>query len=447
MSAIIKLFADLSEKPFDVQSFVEREAVNTFAFYAFKNELIREMETLFGYYKNSKSLGYYEVDINIIKTYAETMEEFEFNMTKAVIKLLAFDDFEESVSVFKPVTVTDANFKVFYQYARNLVLEHKNDDLDQWVRNLQKTTFLGRFDTSVDPATGRLNGVYEYNSDTPTMFFESMILQNESTIRITDGDYKQQNEMWTMIDDGRYSNLKGKRVGVVVETDYLEDVLSCEGVIQLFEKAGAIVHLADLKQLNHDVLFLDKPFFIDGVQNPIDYIYILLPWEEMMTSMDILSHHERYERNVRFFEPAWRWFMSNKTMMAYITQHLDNEQFAFFNRPDSGFLKTYMDPEEFIKNNQPYVVKPSIGRHSQSVVVVKDGKEQSVIGDEEEQDYGNETKVYQAYCETGSNNNGDRFLVCPWFLTGDFAALAFREFDTEVINWNNERFVPHVLKE
>lgn len=452
MNAITKQFADLSEQPFDVSDFVEREVVNALAFYGVKTELVKELEVLFGYYKDSQSVGYYQIDESIVDPYNKTIAQFDLELTKTVIRLLAFDDYDDSVSVFKPATVREAQFKVFYDYARSLVMEHQHKDINVWAKNLQATTFLGRFDTSVDEVTGKLKGVYEYNCDTPTMLFESMILQNESTLRITGDIQAQQNEFWTMIDDGRYEHLEYQNIAVVVESNFLEDLLSCEAVVQMFDKVGANTYLTDIKQLNHDVIFLDQPFFVDGVQPPMDYIYILLPWEEMMTSMDILTHFDRFKDRVRFFEPAWRWFMSNKVLMAYITHCLEYEDkahnYTFFAREDSGFLKTYLSSDIFESQGLKYVKKPGIGRFSQSVAIMDEDTSLTYNHEQSGQPgYGNELMVYQEYCEPGKGQNDEKFIVCPWTLMGEPACLAIREFDQTILNWNNERFVPHILKE
>src|SRR5690606_32789539 len=109
-------------------------------------------------------------------------------------------------------------------------------------------------------------------------------------------------------------------------------------------------------------------------EEPIDAIFMLLPWEEMMLSgRSILSYWNSWYRSTQFFEPPWRWFMSHKGMLAFITHLLDSDALFRAKHKHLPHLRTELSPDYFVKNGLDYVAKPVVGRLSQNISIYRQG--------------------------------------------------------------------------
>lgn len=302
------------------------------------------------------------------------------------------------------------------------------------------TSIYGRMDAAIDPETGQVLGVYELNGDTPVMLFESINLQNLIATELGQPD-NQANDWWFETQT-RLQRFAGKTVAVVCDVGYIEDCTTSETIAQAFEAIGAHVYFTTVESLNHTLLDIEKPFRLDGVSSPPDAVFILLPWEEMWSSgRDVLAHWQHWYKNVSFFEPAWRWFMSHKGLLAWAS-YLYTEDRDFAQRwAHVPHLHSELSPDYFITNQLDYVIKPVIGRLSQNISIVQNNQLVSTTAGH----YGHEPMIYQLYCPPHQVADRPNMIVGGWLAGDTVATLCFREFDGAVLDLKNERFIAHLL--
>lgn len=408
---------------------------------------------------------------------------FSFNQSfktivDCVLYLFKYKTKQELLKMYSSASMTDAQL--------SLLIDLASCDINEGFSS--KDSFYARFDSSTDTQTGVVNGIYEINSDTPTMLFESIILQNEISVANGD-DYLQVNEFYNEIQKDPYC--KNKNIAVVCSHDSIEDLSTSETVAQLLSFSGNNTFVCDIQQLNHDVLNLDYPFFINGLNEKIDLVYMLLPWEEMVSSgYDILSllmsydsvnDKKVYRTKVRFIQPAIMWFVGNKKTLAYLTQL--NEEGLY---TEHCFIPTYLDDSIFKDKKIDYVSKPAIGRFSQNIRVHQfnehfkidepkipltqsktiyndykidlDGRISSCYTEqiintsnqafvrvsETSGVYDKEDKVYQKY--TPAIKEADRsYIFSPWMYKDKIVIYAFRGFNGIVNNESQEAFIGHEI--
>jgi len=317
--------------------------------------------------------------------------------------------------------------------------------------NMRGQSLYSRFDMAFDPVSGTVKGIYELNADTPTMLFESTTLQDELVRQIT-GEDNQFNNWFENIAATLKETLKGvykgNKFGVVFDSNYIEDTTTCEIISDLLEEPTACM-MVDIKHLDYEDLQPSRPWI--AYEHTLDGMFILSPWEEMVVNFPkAWLHWESWCNNVVVMEPAWKWFMSNKGILALVSDLLEKGLIGHgFEAPLLPFLHTSLSQHRF--EGQFYVSKPKVGRMSNNITLYgDDGYAVVSTGG----DYLDETKVFQEYCPAGSLREGTNFIVSVWMEGGSPVTkiakatnIAIREFDTHVSNVQNERFVPHVVVE
>ena len=236
-------------------------------------------------------------------------------------------------------------------------------------------------------------------------------------------------------------------MAVACGTDYVEDMATCETVAQAFGAARADrnVSFLDLKELDYDHMNLSKPWIARNSYKPLDAIYILSPWEEMVdTFPTMLDHWERWIDNVHLFEPAWRWFLAHKGMTALCTHLCDTKPgFALHHREAAKILlPTYLKRPMGAFGNH-WVEKPVVGRLSNNIKIWKDGVVVSDTGGF----YSDENTVFQLYTPPRKVEGRNNFILGMWMCGEYSASLCAREFDSEILSISNERWIPHIVVE
>lgn len=302
----------------------------------------------------------------------------------------------------------------------------------------------GRFDAAISPVDGVITGIYEFNGNTPTMLFEAVNLQNRYCQEVTGDTDAQLNSQWHLMED-RLLKSMGK-VGVIHEANSFESTATAETIAQLFGQHSQVL-FADGTEFDRDLLNPQKPFMVG--EEHLDVVFALIPWEELVSYCpEVYADWSKWCNNVQFLEPAWRWFMSNKGFMAYMTHLMETDEHCKRNWGHLPFLPTYMEPDKFIAAGEAYVSKPVIGRMSQNITL-HDGKNQVIC--ETDGAYP-EKRVYQKFCPPVSPTPGAN-AIYGMFMSPDgddhrsvtAGSLCVREFDTVILNVSNERFIPHVL--
>lgn len=301
-------------------------------------------------------------------------------------------------------------------------------------------SIYGRFDMRV--VDGIPRGMYEYNGDTPVMLFESLALNHHLV-----GDIKnttELNEWFSSAVNHRGHYGIGPNGVTICDTNTWDDSSTAEMISQAMDWP-----LVDFRALDYDHANLFNPWVLCDQTEPLTDIFALLPWEEMVVNFPEAFRNWRYWANTtRFYEPAWKWFISNKGMMAYITNLIETNQQFKHNYGIVKHLETRMTDEKFRDRQIAYVEKPSTGRLSMNVSFYdKNGNliRKSAGG------YSETQKVYQEYAKPGHTENGN-FIVGYWTppffpcsISSDSGTMCIREFDGMETDLANERFRPHVV--
>lgn len=343
------------------------------------------------------------------------------------------------------------NRAVIERYMGSELLAKHPEFLDyaRWTytsRSSHKQPIYGRFDAAFDPATNEVTGIYEFNGDTPTMLFESVNLQTLLCKQVTGDEECQLNSLWPLMDDlfGQLGQIPGHSA-VVFHQDSFEDMATCETIAQIMSQINPNVFFVDINELDFDHSEPSKPFVFGDYR--LDAVFILHPWEEMVEAApSVFANWGKWCQNVTFFEPAWRWFASNKGIWAYITEVMKFGGLSQY--ADLPLLKTYMEPSPFINTNAPYVSKPNMGRMSANVTIhTQTGEAYTSEGP-----YDGTTRVYQEFCPAHQLNGRNDFIIGMFVVpdeggaTCTAATLCIREFNGKVVGWHNERWIPHYLE-
>lgn len=315
----------------------------------------------------------------------------------------------------------------------------------------------GRFDAALDPVKEEVVGIYEFNGDTPVMLFESVNLQNAFTRQITGGSDAQYNDWYRVTSEMLASYAKKgcqMQFAAVCDTNYVEDIVTCETLAQVIGEHAASYFL-DLADLDFDHLSPTKPFVVKDSGTHLDAIFVLSPWEEMVDAFPFAFRRwQDWADNVALLEPAWRWFLSHKGMMAFVTHLMETDVTFRATWSDVPVLRTYRTPGRFLAEGQPFVSKPVLGRLSSNIEIHDGtGRVEMVT----EGGYGQCERVYQEYCPPRQVEGRNNFIVGMWIASesrdghcehvGHAATLCIREFDGAVLDLANERFIPHVVTE
>lgn len=316
-----------------------------------------------------------------------------------------------------------------------------------------RQSIYGRFDAAFDPVKEEIVGIYEFNGDTPTMLFESVAVQNHVCEQVTGDTEMQLNSFYpllqTLISD--LGPMPGT-AAVIFDSKSFEDMATCEVIAQILGENNVCL-FTDVNEIDYDFESKSLPFVVG--HDHLSVIFALVPWEEMVESFpQAYKEWANWAGNLTFFEPAWRWFASNKGIWAYVT-HLFESDVQFYEKYKTvPAIKTYVDTKPFTDFHLPYVAKPKVGRMSCNVEIINGAGETQFKTDGPYP----EDKVFQHYVPPYKVPGRENFII-GMFMVPDVAdnlnsmksataaTLCIREFDSPVLGIKNERFIPHVLLE
>lgn len=412
---------------------IDRELPILRSVYHSENELDFDIADWLDYYINHEGDG-----VSVYHMKREVGEEVVDQLTRYYHFMLhglqvLFSKSDAEILKYYPCEMIEKHGRVFLEYAKS----------EFFKPGALRGTIGGRFDACLNPDTGKLEGVYELNGDTPVMLFESVNLENLFSTQISGSAENQFNDWWPN-QMQNFQHLRDKNIGIVCDVNYIEDATTCETIAQMFDEVGANTFFSDLRHLVYDPSNLSVPFYIEGSANVPDVIFILHPWEEMvMYSPEIIANYRFWGPHLKFLEPAWRWFMSHKGFMVFLTEWLKDPKIKEL-YGDVRHLPTYFTPDSF---DGTYVAKPVHGRLSQNIKVFVGGEVKHETGGQ----YNGIPEVFQEYRPPYKLGDGRNFIVGGWISGGNtindtkVATLCFREFDGAVLDLQNERFISHVV--
>ncbi|WP_159440380.1 glutathionylspermidine synthase family protein [Vibrio quintilis] len=319
----------------------------------------------------------------------------------------------------------------------------------------------GRFDIAYDFEQGKVLKFYEGNLDTPTMYYDSVVMQHHLLTRLG-----QEQAQYNLHQENLARNIRKvlgpqeRRIAFLCDTNITEDCITTELLFHTFnDHCDDIVLFSDINQLRYDFSSSRNKWTLDEIE--VDVIFALYPWEDMVVDLyaespNPLKEWRKWADKTRFLEPAWRWFISNKGVWAWLTYlkdvlAADDPALAQFVRDNEAawqyVIPSYMEKPFWLKD---YVRKPLQGRMSNNIGFYENDQ----LTHETDGFYAGDDCIYQAICPTTSADNGDtRAIVCTWLAPWDqglaldmeSSGIAVREFTGELLQVKHERFMPHIV--
>jgi glutathionylspermidine synthase len=408
--------------------------------------LREELPFMSVYYDKDRALGEHAASLLEFATqHSGKMPVYNVTQEECEIIGLSLDKYYDAM--LDTVKYAFSDVKVLKQYFDCKFLRKHGEKFIPYAKatfERKQPALYGRFDAVYDPVAKAVKGVYEFNGDTPVMLFESVNLQNRYK---SEEPLAQFNDWWDM--SKRAFATGYQNVAVACDTDYVEDMATCETIYQMFESANWLrnVSFLDLEELDFDHAEPSHPFYARNSNKPLDALFILSPWEEMIETFPaMLNTWERWVDNVHIFEPAWRWFMSHKGIHALMAHRMSNDIAFAIRFWDIPLIETYQKLPETGK----WVEKPVIGRLSNNIRIWEAGELLSDTGGY----YSDSETVFQRYTEPGKVDGRNNFILGMWMASASKsnlamlpASLCFREFDDTVLSIANERFMPHTIVE
>jgi glutathionylspermidine synthase len=327
----------------------------------------------------------------------------------------------------------------------------------------------GRFDIAVDWQNEKINGFYEFNSDTPSVLFESVYLQDAivndfNTVNNT--DYGQFNE-WLELTKAYLATVipAGSKVACLCELDCVEDVTTVETITNVFP-SNCDVRITDsrLLEVDHASYVETGVLTVGSDQFEPDYVYIMKPWEEMFDpDQPFMQQLDRFKDKVIFFEPAWRYFLGNKGLMVALTDFFMGkleipdvyDPDELYERIKEGFDNSALLYTHFtLPTVGAYVGKPIGGRLSSDIKGYWNGTVREST--DAKFSYGEPVYVYQELASSRVDADTSAIL-CSWmapYINDDddphlmaCAGIIIREFSNPgfINDIDNERLVGHAI--
>jgi glutathionylspermidine synthase len=282
----------------------------------------------------------------------------------------------------------------------------------------------GRFDFAYDGVNPPK--MLEYNADTPTGLIEAAICQ-----WFWLQDVKPESDQWNGIHEALIRAWAKNKAETGLATLHVahtevetsgEDWLTAAYLRDTADQAGWNTIGINMSDIGWDA---DRKVFVGEDDEPIEAMFKLYPWELMMKE-EFGQHIADHPDALRWVEPAWKMFLSNKALLAALW-HL------YPGHPN--LLPSYIDgPREL----EEWVAKPLHGREGDNIIIHAKGIDIVQPGD-----YGAEGWCYQAWYPL-PDFDGNRPVLGAWVVDGESVGVGIRESDGPITDYFC-RFVPNTI--
>ncbi|HEX9226379.1 MAG TPA: glutathionylspermidine synthase family protein [Arthrobacter sp.] len=282
----------------------------------------------------------------------------------------------------------------------------------------------GRFDFAYDGINPPK--MLEYNADTPTGLIEASICQWHWL-----QDVMPESDQWNGIHEALIRAWAKNKTATGLSTLHVahtevessgEDWLTAAYLRDTADQAGWNTVGINMSGIGWDA---GRKLFVGLDDEPIEAMFKLYPWELMMKE-EFGQHIADHPEALRWVEPAWKMFLSNKALLAALW-HL---------YPDHpNLLPSYIDgPREMTE----WVAKPLHGREGDNIIIHAEGIDIVQPGD-----YGAEGWCFQAWHPL-PDFDGNRPVLGAWVVDGESVGVGIRESDGPITDYFC-RFVPNTI--
>lgn len=264
----------------------------------------------------------------------------------------------------------------------------------------------------------------EYNADTPTSLLEASVVQWQWLEDVAPASDQLNSIHEALID--RWKLLADPMIHFACVWNLAEDRQTIAYLAETAEQAGKTAELLDMS----DIGLSPQGRFTDHLDQPIDRLFKLYPWEWMAN--EEFFQHIPAERQ-RFMEPAWKMMLSNKALLAILWELNPQHPFllpAFFDSKSLGD-----------RNITRWVEKPFFGREGAGVDIVERGRK---VASGAPPPITGEPLVYQQYAELFQAER-QHFVWGLWMIGDECRGLSARG-DASPITGNLSRFLPHRIE-
>lgn len=293
----------------------------------------------------------------------------------------------------------------------------------------------GRFDFA-GGIDGKPIKLLEFNADTPTMLFESAILQWALLKQNNMDERSQFNNIYEALMDNfkRLITLnddpssfeeyyQGWKILFSSIASNQEEVITTKLLEHIAKEAGFHTHFAYVDEVEFNE---NEGIFKDG-QN-YEYWFKLIPWEDIAIEEGelaaLLTQIMKNQKAI-ILNPAYTLLFQSKGIMKILWELYPNHPLL---------LETSDKP----LNNKSYVKKPIFGREGANISIVKDGK----VICENQGPYQNNF-IYQEYIKLNEHN--EKYYQAGVFFAYEGCGLGFRK--GSMILDNSSKFVGHIIEE
>lgn len=280
----------------------------------------------------------------------------------------------------------------------------------------------GRFDLAFD---GNRVKLLEYNADTPTSLLEAAVVQWK-WLEETEPGTDQFNSVWEGL-VAKWATLKtdpGVDLVTFACDDVVEDLMTVTVLRDTAQEAGLETQQLWLADIGWDAV---SRRFVDLQDRPIDYLFKLHPWEEMVKEPFGAQAVSTYGAT-QWIEPAWKMVLSNKAVLPLLWELFPGHDLL---------APAYADGP---RDMSSYVKKPLFSREGANVTIVSRGVTLEASAGE----YGDEGFVFQELVEL-PEFDAMHPVVGSWVIDHEARGIGIRETAGRITD-DFARFVPHLLR-
>lgn len=294
----------------------------------------------------------------------------------------------------------------------------------------------GRFDFA-----GGLDGkpikLLEFNADTPTMLYETAVVQWALLKHNALDENKQFNNVFEAIgenfkrmitlggDTSRFSELyEGWKILFSSIGGNIEEERTTRFLQEIAQSVGFNTNYAFIDQVNFSP---ENGVNFDGVN--YEFLFKLIPWENIAIDepeLALIMQSMMENKNTIFLNPAYTLLFQSKRILKILWDLFPNHPLL---------LETSFEP----LHNKKQVRKRAFGREGANVDILN--IDQSVLI-QNDGIYENHKPIYQEFCEL--NKNGEFYYQPNVFFAYESCGLGFRKGGLILDNYS--KFVGHRLK-